>query len=79
MIAAAEEIPAALHDHWEDVTAAIHEADARRLYVDVAEPLQERAALSLGADAGAGALVPGPAGRVPVADARRGRGASSRS
>jgi transcription-repair coupling factor (superfamily II helicase) len=51
-IASAEEIPGALHDHWEDVTAAIHEEDARRLYVDVAEPLQERATLSLGADAG---------------------------
>ena len=52
VIAAAEEIPGALHDHWEDVTAAIHEQDARRLYVDVAEPLQARARLSLGADAG---------------------------
>jgi transcription-repair coupling factor (superfamily II helicase) len=51
-IASAEEIPGALHDHWEDVTTAIHEEDARRLYVDVAEPLQERAALSLGADSG---------------------------
>src|SRR5215218_8103492 len=39
-IAATEEIPAALHDHWEDVTASILEEDARRLYVDVAEPLQ---------------------------------------
>ena len=45
-IAAAEEIPGALHDHWEDVTAAMHDDDARRLYVDVAEPLPERAALS---------------------------------
>src|SRR5215208_5067473 len=52
VIAAAEEIPGALHDHWEDVTAAIHEGDARRFYVDVAEPLQARAGLSLGADAG---------------------------
>jgi transcription-repair coupling factor (superfamily II helicase) len=51
-IAAAEEIPGALHDHWEDVTAAVHEEEARRLYVDVAEPLQARAGLSLGADAG---------------------------
>ena len=51
-IAAAEEIPAALHDHWEDVTASILEEDARRLYVDVAEQLQSRAGLSLGADAG---------------------------
>ena len=52
VIAGAEEIPGALHDHWEDVTAAILEEDARRLYVDVAEPLQARAGLSLGADAG---------------------------
>jgi transcription-repair coupling factor (superfamily II helicase) len=52
VIAAAEEIPGALHDHWEDVTAAIYEGDARRLYVDVAEPLQRRARLSLGADTG---------------------------
>jgi transcription-repair coupling factor (superfamily II helicase) len=51
-IAAAEEIPSALHDHWEDVTASILEEDARRLYVDVAEPLQSRAGLSLGADTG---------------------------
>jgi transcription-repair coupling factor (superfamily II helicase) len=50
--AAADEIPGALHDHWEDVTAAVHEEEARRLYVDVAEPLQARAALSLGTDAG---------------------------
>jgi transcription-repair coupling factor (superfamily II helicase) len=51
-IAAAEEIPGALHDHWEDVTAAVHEDDARGLYVDVAEPLASRAALSLGPDTG---------------------------
>ncbi len=43
MLAAAEEIPAALADHWEDVTTAMHDADARHLYVDVAEPLAERA------------------------------------
>ncbi|HEY3192145.1 MAG TPA: transcription-repair coupling factor [Solirubrobacterales bacterium] len=52
VIAAAQEIPGALHDHWEDVTATIHEGDARRFYVDVAGPLQARAGLSLGADAG---------------------------
>ncbi|HEX6586511.1 MAG TPA: transcription-repair coupling factor [Solirubrobacterales bacterium] len=52
VIASAEEIPGALHDHWEDVTASIEEEDARRLYVDVAEPLQARARLSLGPDAG---------------------------
>jgi transcription-repair coupling factor (superfamily II helicase) len=52
-IAASEELPAALRDHWDDVTAAIHSDDARRLYVDVAEPLRERAGLALtSADAG---------------------------
>ena len=50
-IAQKEEIPGALRDHWEDVTAAMHADDARRLYVDVADDLQGRAALSLsGAD-----------------------------
>ena len=47
VIAAAEEIEPALRAHWEDVTAAMHDADARRLYVDVAEPLAGRAALRL--------------------------------
>jgi transcription-repair coupling factor (superfamily II helicase) len=51
-IASAEEIPGALHDHWEDVTASIEEQEARQLYADVAEPLQARASLSLGPDAG---------------------------
>ena len=50
--AQSEEIPRALSDHWEDVTAAMHADDARRLYVDVGELLQERASLRLGADAG---------------------------
>jgi transcription-repair coupling factor (superfamily II helicase) len=51
-IAAAEEIPGALRDRAEDVIAAVHEDEARRLYLDVAEPLAARAALSLGPDAG---------------------------
>jgi transcription-repair coupling factor (superfamily II helicase) len=42
-----EEIRTALRDHWEDVTTAMHDADARRLYVDVAGPLAERAAISI--------------------------------
>jgi transcription-repair coupling factor (superfamily II helicase) len=51
-IAQPEEIPGALKDHWEDVTAAMHADDARRLYVDVADQLGGRASLSLsGADA----------------------------
>jgi transcription-repair coupling factor (superfamily II helicase) len=46
-IASAEEIPATLKDHWEDVTAAMHADDARHLYVDVADRLEELAALEL--------------------------------
>ncbi|MET0730302.1 MAG: CarD family transcriptional regulator, partial [Solirubrobacterales bacterium] len=73
VIAAAEEIPSALADHWEDVTTAMHDSDARHLYVDVAEPLAERALVSV---RGAGepddegdesAASPGP----PEADAKR--------
>jgi transcription-repair coupling factor (superfamily II helicase) len=47
LIAGAEEIGPALGDHWEDVTTAMADSDARRLYVDVAEPLAERAALRI--------------------------------
>jgi transcription-repair coupling factor (superfamily II helicase) len=47
VLAAAEEIEPALRDHWEDATTAMHADDARHLYVDVAAPLSERAALSL--------------------------------
>ncbi|HEX6228676.1 MAG TPA: transcription-repair coupling factor [Solirubrobacterales bacterium] len=47
ILAAAEEIEPALRDHWEDATTATHEGDARRLYVEVGEPLAARAALSV--------------------------------
>jgi transcription-repair coupling factor (superfamily II helicase) len=47
VLAGAEEIEPALRDHWEDATTAMHADDARHLYVDVAEPLAERAALAL--------------------------------
>jgi transcription-repair coupling factor (superfamily II helicase) len=47
VLAAEEEIEPALRDHWEDVTTAMHSADAERLYVDVAAPLAARASLSL--------------------------------
>ncbi len=47
VLTAAEEIEPALRDHWEDATAAMHADDAQHLYVDVAAPLSERAALSL--------------------------------
>ncbi len=53
ILAAPEEIEPALRDHWDDATTALHDEDARRLYVDVAAPLAERAALSflaVGAD-----------------------------
>jgi transcription-repair coupling factor (superfamily II helicase) len=51
-IAQVEEIPGALHDHWEDVTAAMHDDDARRLYVEVDRRLGSLAALRItGADA----------------------------
>jgi transcription-repair coupling factor (superfamily II helicase) len=48
ILAAAGEIEPALRDHWEDATTAMHAADARHLYVDVAAPLAERAALEIG-------------------------------
>jgi transcription-repair coupling factor (superfamily II helicase) len=47
VLAAAEEIEPALRDHWEDATTSMHADDAQHLYVDVAAPLAERAALSL--------------------------------
>ena len=47
VLVGAEEIEPALRDHWEDVTTAMHADDAQHLYVDVAEPLAARAALSL--------------------------------
>ena len=47
VIAAAEEIEPSLRTHWEDVTAAMHSDDARRLYVDIAGPLAARARVRL--------------------------------
>ncbi|HSK49360.1 MAG TPA: CarD family transcriptional regulator, partial [Solirubrobacterales bacterium] len=47
VLAGAEEVEPALRDHWEDATTAMHAEDARHLYVDVAAPLAERAALLL--------------------------------
>ncbi len=69
VLAAAEEIPAALRDHWEDVTTAMHDADARHLYVDVAEPLQQRAVLSLRATGGEEDAITWPA-QAPTSAAR---------
>jgi transcription-repair coupling factor (superfamily II helicase) len=45
--AAADEIPGALADHWEDVTTAMHDEDARRLYVEVSGPLAGAACLAV--------------------------------
>ena len=78
ILAAAEEIEPALRDHWEDVTAAMHADDARHLYVDVAAPLAERAALSLtgagedDADAFRAARAESPARSVKEAEAGAG-------
>jgi transcription-repair coupling factor (superfamily II helicase) len=47
LLAAADEIPVALRDHWEDVTTAMHDEDARRLYVEVSQPLAERAIVEM--------------------------------
>jgi len=47
ILAGAEEIEPALRDHWEDATTAMHADDAKHLYVDVAGPLAERAALAV--------------------------------
>ncbi|HET6998372.1 MAG TPA: transcription-repair coupling factor [Solirubrobacterales bacterium] len=47
VLAGSEEIEPALRDLWEDATAAMHADDAQHLYVDVAAPLAQRAALSL--------------------------------
>jgi len=45
ILASEEEIEPALKDHWDDATTAMHADDARHLYEDVAEPLNERASL----------------------------------
>ncbi len=47
VLTADDEIEPALRDHWEDVTTAMHAADAQRLYVEVAEPLAKRAVLAI--------------------------------
>jgi transcription-repair coupling factor (superfamily II helicase) len=74
-LAAAEEIEPALRDHWEDATTAMHADDARHLYVDVAAPLAERAALAFTAagsdeeDAFRAARAESPARSVKEAEA----------
>jgi transcription-repair coupling factor (superfamily II helicase) len=46
---AEDEIAQALGDHWEDVTTAMHDDDARRLYVEVSGPLASRSCLAVSA------------------------------
>src|SRR5919204_170447 len=73
LLAAADEIPAALRDHWEDVTTAMHDEDARRLYVEVAAPLAERALLEVRAVGEADpqeAAAPGFRAQAPTSAAR---------
>jgi len=64
-----EEIEPALRDHWEDATTAMHADDAQHLYVDVAAPLAERAALAL-TGAGEGEEEGGGEGDDPFRAAR---------
>ncbi len=54
VLAEADEIDSALSDHWDDVTTAMHAADARHLYVEVAEPLRRRAAVAISGTDGDG-------------------------
>jgi len=47
VLAAEEDIAPALADHWADVTAAFHDADAHHLYVRPEEALERRARVRL--------------------------------
>src|SRR5262249_25232381 len=50
VIAGEENVAPALADHWQDVSAAFHDRDARRLYVDaeaITNTLNERAQIRL--------------------------------
>src|SRR5205823_5749117 len=50
VIAAEEEVPPALADHWQDVTVAFHDEDAHQLYVGpdaIGNALEERARIRL--------------------------------
>src|SRR5215218_2567726 len=54
-VAAEEELPPALRDHWDDVTASFHDSDAHHLYVNpdaLQGALDERAALRLSSISG---------------------------
>src|SRR5438270_3113800 len=50
LIAGEEDVQPALHDHWQDVTAAFHDHDAHHLYVDpetIGAALSDRARIRL--------------------------------
>jgi len=50
LIAAEEDVPPALNDHWQDVTVAFHDRDAHNLYVapdQIASALEQRARIRL--------------------------------
>ena len=50
IVAGEEDVAPALHDHWQDVTAAFHDADAHHLYEPperIAAALEERARIRL--------------------------------
>jgi len=50
IVAGEEDVAPALHDHWQDVTAAFHDADAHHLYVapgPIEEALRDRARIRL--------------------------------
>ena len=50
IVAGEEDVAPALHDHWQDVTAAFHDEDAHHLYVapgPIEEALRERARIRL--------------------------------
>src|SRR3954469_14002641 len=54
-VAAEEELPPALRDHWDDVTTSFHDSDAHHLYVspdDLQAALDQRAALRLSSISG---------------------------
>ena len=50
IVAGEEDVPPALHDHWQDVTAAFHDEDAHHLYVapgPIEDALRDRARIRL--------------------------------
>ena len=71
VVAAGDELGPALDDHLTDVRSAIHDEDVAKLYVDVTEPLAERAALSFRAVSDGAAEPAESAGGAAPAQARK--------